>query len=122
MISGSPMTGARLLVDGHDDHEHAVVGEGSTIAQDDVPDIPDRQPVDIDVAGGHRGGAPCAAVGRELDRRAVLDDEHVLGRDPRLDREAAVLDLHPEFTVHRDEVLRLGQPEHELELFLAGMA
>ena len=113
---------AGLLVDGDDDHEHAVVGEGSPVAQDDVADIADRQPVDVDVAGGDRGGAPRGAVGEELDRRAVLDDEHVLRRDPGLDREAAVLDLHPELAVHRDEVLRLGQPEHELELFLAGVA
>src|SRR6478735_5775129 len=111
-----------LLVDRHDDHEHPVVGEGAAITQDDVTDIADRQPIDVDVTGGDWGGAPCGAVGVELDRRPVLDDEHVLRGHPRLRRQAAVLDLHPELTVHRDEVLRLGQAEHELELFLAGMA
>ena len=61
------------------------------------------------------------AVGVELDRHAVLDDEHVLRVDAGLDRQAAVLDLHPELAVDRDEVLRLGQAEHQLELLLAGV-
>src|SRR3954453_12876972 len=114
--------GARLLVDGHDDEEHAVIRECPTIAQHDVPDVADRQPVDVDVAGGHRRGPAGRSVRRELDRRAVLDDEHVLRGDAGLDREPAVLDLHPELAVHWDEVLRLGQTEHQLELFLAGVA
>ena len=33
-----------------------------------------------------------------------------------------MLDLHPELAVDRDEVLGLGQAEHQLELFLAGVA
>ena len=122
MISGRPIDPAGLLVHGDDDHEHAVVRERAAVAQDDVADVADRQPVDVDVAGGDRGGPTGGPVGVELDRRAVLDDEHVLRRDARLDRQPTVLDLHPEFAVHRDEVLRLGQPEHELQLFLAGMA
>ena len=32
-----------------------------------------------------------------------------------------MLDLHPELAVDRDEVLGLGQPEHQLELLLAGV-
>ena len=112
----------RLLVDGHDDHEHPVIREGLPVAQDDVTDLPDRQPVDEDVAGRDGRAAPGAAIGRDLDRRPVLDDEDVLGQDAGLDREAAVLDLHPELTVDRDEVARLRQAEHELQLFLAGMA
>ena len=44
------------------------------------------------------------------------------GSDARLDRQAAVLDLHPELAVDRDEVLRLRQAEHQLQLFLAGVA
>ena len=122
MISGPPDDRARLLVDGHDDHEDAVVGERSTVAQDDVADVTDRQPVDVDIAGGDRRAAPRRAVGVELDRHPVLDDEHVLGLDAGLDRQAAVLDLHPELAVDRDEVLGLGQAEHQLELFLAGVA
>ena len=113
---------AGLLVDRDHDHEHAVVGEGAPVAQDDVADLADRQAVDVDVAGRHRLAAPGGAVGQDLDRLAVLDDEDVLRRDAGLDGQPAVLDLHPELAVHRDEVLRLGQPEHQLELFLAGVA
>ena len=121
MISGPADDVAGLLVDGDDDHEHAVVREGLPVAQDDLADLADRQPVDEDVAGRDGRAAPGAAVGRDLDRRPVLDDEDVLRQDARLDREAAVLDLHPELAVDRDEVPRLRQAEHELELFLAGM-
>src|SRR3972149_4539915 len=119
---GPPDDVAGLLVDGDDDHEHAVVGEGPAVAEDDVPDLADRQAVDEDVAGRDRGGPPGGAVGQELDRLAGLDDEHVLRRDAGLDRQAPMLDLHPELAVDRDEVLRLREAEHELQLFLAGVA
>ena len=98
------------------------VASDAPVAQDDLADVADRQAVDEDVARGDRRAAPGAAVGEQLDRRAVLDDEDVVRQDPGLDRQAAVLDLHPELAVDRDEVLGLGQPEHELELLLAGVA
>ena len=95
---------AGLLVDRDDDHEDAVGRERATVAQHDVADLPTDSPSTIHVAGRYRCPAPGGAVGVELDRRAVLDDEHVLGRDPGLDRKPAVLDLHPELAVDRDEV------------------
>ena len=110
---------ARLLVDGHDDHEHAVVRERSPVAEHDLADVADREAVHEHVAGGHLLAAAGGAVGEDLDRLAVLDDEHVLRCDARLDRETAVLDLHPELAVDRDEVLRLRQAEHQLQLLLA---
>ncbi len=112
---------ARLLVDRDDDHEHAVVGQGPPVAQDDLADVAHGQTVDVDVAGGDGRAAPRRAVGEDLDRHPVLDDEDVLRGDPGLDRQAPVLDLHAELAVHRDEVARLGQAEHQLQLFLAGV-
>ncbi len=44
------------------------------------------------------------------------------GATPHLGGQPAVLDEHPELAVDRDEVTRLGQVEHQLQLFLAGVA
>ena len=74
---------ARLLVDGDDDHEHAVGGERAAVPQDDVADLADGEAVDKDITGGDRAAAPRGAIGVELDRRAVLDDVDVLGRPRR---------------------------------------
>src|SRR3972149_10313212 len=41
--------GAALLVNRDHDHEHALVGEGPAVPEDDVPDLADRQAVDEDV-------------------------------------------------------------------------
>src|SRR3954464_11372564 len=71
---------------------------------------------------GDRRAAACGPVGEDLDRRAVLDDEHVLRQHPGLDGEPPVLDQHPELAVHRDEVLGLRHAQHQLQLFLAGVA
>ena len=99
---------AGLLVHRDDDHEHPVVRERAAVAQDDLADVADRQAVHEHVSGGDRAAAMRGAVRVELDRRAVLDDEHVLRRHARLDGEAAVLHLHAELAVHRDEVLSAG--------------
>jgi hypothetical protein len=97
---------AGLLVDRHDDHEHPVVGERLAIAQHDVADLADRQPVHVDVAGRHRlatRALPSAenSIGVPFSMMKTLS-----GMTPGLDRQATVLDLHPELAVHRDEVLR----------------
>ena len=110
---------AGLAVDGHDHEEHAVLRERAAVADDDVADLPDRDAVDIDVASLDPIAAPSRAVGRDLDRLAVLEDEDALGRDPDLLRDPAVLDEHPELAVDRDEVPRTCQVEHELQLLLA---
>ena len=105
-ISGRPTTDAGLLVDGDHDHEHAVVGERAPVAQDDVADLADRQPVDEDVAGRRpaspRRAEPSAknSIGVPFSMMKTFS-----GATPGLDRQAAVLDLHPELAVDRDEVL-----------------
>ena len=114
---------AGLLVDGDHDHEHAVVGERAAVAQHDVADLAHRQAVDVHVAG-RRPGVPRRAepsaknsIGLPFSMMKMFS-----GATPSLDRQAAVLDQHPELAVDRDEVLRLGQVEHQLQLFLAGVA
>src|SRR5450759_3421177 len=113
---------ARLLVHGHDHDEHAIVGQGSAVAQHDFTHVADGEAVYEDVAGGNRRGAAGGAVREELDGLTVLDDEDILGRHSRFHGQAAVLDEHPELAVDRDEVFGPRQPEHQLEFFLAGMA
>ena len=112
---------AGLLVDRHDDHEHAVVGERAPVAQDDVPDVADRQPIDVDVAGGDRTArraVPSAAnsIGVPFSRMNTFS-----GATP------VSIARRPCWTCIRNspcigmKCFGLVRPEHQLQLFLAGM-
>ena len=113
---------AVLLVHGDHDQEHAIPGQGTTVAQHDVADLADGHTIHIHVAGVHGLPAPGAAVGQELDGLAVLDDEDVPGLKAHVRRQATVLHEHAELAMDGDDVAGLGQVEHQLQLFLAGVA
>ena len=86
------------------------------------PTSPTEIAVHVDVAGLDVLAAASRAVGQELDGLAVLEDEDVLRLQADVGGQAAVLHEHPELAVDGDDVLGLRQVEHELELFLAGVA
>src|SRR5512147_161552 len=117
---------ARGLLD-PEDHDHdAVVGELHPVPEDHcvhagVGSGTLGLPVDVDPAHVHEPRAAGAGF-RELHHHAVLDDEDVLLRNIDLLRELGVVHEVAVLAVHGNEVFRLDQGEHELQLFLGRMA
>ncbi len=63
-----------------------------------------------------------ASVDGDLEAHAVLDDEDPLGGDAHAPGQARVAEQVPVLAVHGQEVARPRQVQHELEIFLAGVA
>ena len=104
------------------DHDNdAIVSKGASIAEDDFADFAHRRTINKDRAMLNRLATTRAAVCRELDRRAVIDDEYRGGWYPHLCCKSPVGHLHAHITVHRHEVFRLGEREHHLQLLLRGV-
>ena len=104
-------------VEGDRHHDDSVRCERPPVAEDDPVDPVDGgDAVDEDGACGNRTGhaRPVAVV---LDDLAVLEHEDLVDVDAGALGEQAVLHEHPVLAVDRDEVARLDEPEHELQLF-----
>src|SRR5207237_1083791 len=107
---------ARGGVDGHDHHDHALLGEAATVAQHAMADVAD-DPVDVEIARRHRPPVDVHTVRPEREDVAVLADDDAVVGQPDLARQAGVVDHVPVLAVHGNEPFRLGQVQHELELF-----
>ena len=109
-----------LGVHGQRDGNHAVLGQDLAVAQHHGADVADPLAVDQD-APGRKPLEPPSRARADLDAGAVLDekdpfrrDPHALGQ-PRVPEQVAIL------AVHRHEVSRPGEAQHQLEILLAGV-
>ncbi len=68
----------RVLVDGNDRHDDAVLGEVLAVANDEFLDLFERAGIDADASGGHRFATVGGVVG-EFDRLAVFDQQNFFG-------------------------------------------
>ncbi len=111
-------TPAGLPVHDHDRHHQAVGGEMAAVAQHLVVDLAGARAVDEHPAGRH-GVEHAAALGVEAHAVAVLGEQHPAGgRQSAGDHlgDAGVAGELPELAVHRHEVARPHQRQHQLEL------
>ena len=119
--SGGAISPPFAELERRDDDEDAVVGEPPAVAEGDVLDVPDPEPVDERDTGvdpvDERG-----AAARELDDGAVLGDEDPLLGDAGLACELRVRGEHPVLAVDGHHVARPQEREHRPQLLLARVA
>ena len=108
-------------IDCDDDHHDAVACERAAIAQDRFADIADTRAVDEHVAAIRLADLVAVLFG-EFEHVAVFDDEHIAEFNAGLRCETAVLHEHAILAVHRHEIFRAHEIEHEQQLLLRGMA
>ena len=105
------------LVDGHgrDDDEDAVLRQAAPVAERDVLDVADAEPVDEGHAGLDAVGDAHAVRG-QLDDRPVLGDHDPLVRDARVARELGVGGEHAVLAVDRHDGSRPHEREERAQL------
>src|SRR5262249_36487056 len=109
---------AARRVNTEDRQHHAVLREMATVAEHELLDVADAFAVDEDPAG--LDAIPwLGAVAVDDERLAVFEQEALSAIEPGLDGELDVAHQVAEFAVHRDEVARTDETEHEAELVLA---
>src|SRR6185295_14209956 len=91
------------------------------VAQHDGADVADPLAVDQDAAGGKAVDPPRRARA-DLDTGAVLDEKDAIRRDAHALGQPRVPQQVPVLAVHRHEVPRPGEAQHQLEILLAGVA
>src|SRR4030095_4648375 len=95
-------------------------GQDLAIAQYDGADVTDPLAVDQDAAGGEPVEHARAALA-DLHRGAVLDQEDPLRRNAYALGQARVAEEVAVLAVHRHEVPRPSEAQHQLEILLAGV-
>ena len=115
MTSGA--AASRPFCDAHrgDDDEDAVLGEVTAVAQGDVLDVPDAQPVDeraphVELVGEPGDAAP------ELDDGAVLGEHDPVRGHAGVAREPRLRGEHAELAVDGHDVVRPEQREDRADL------
>ena len=120
-MSGPARSRAGLLVDRHRDEEHAIAREGLAVANDHIVEVANRHAVHVDMARRHvaESAAPSGPNYSTAPRCAVED---VIRTGCRPLGESAVERQVARLAMERDDIARAGQVEHQLELFLRGVA
>lgn len=108
--------------EGDDDDDDAVLGELLAVADDDVSYVAYAEAVDEDGAGLDALRIDLAAAAGEFEEGAVFADQDVFLFDAEAFCEFCVADEHAVFAVDGDEVFRLDEGEHGLQVFLGAVA
>src|SRR5438128_836002 len=110
-----------LAGDGDRDRDQAVLGEELAVAEHDGADLADGLAVDEDAAGREAADDARGRL-RHLHAGPVLDQEDLVRLEadrlgePRVAEQVSVL------AVHRDEVARTREVQHQLQVLLASVA
>ncbi len=112
---------AGVAVDADRRDQHAVAGQVAPVAQHDLLDVADAQPVhehearDVVLPGGHR-------VRRQVHHTAVFQHQDAILGDALRERQVGVVPELAVLPVHRDEEVRTHQPQHLAQLAPVGVA
>src|SRR5262249_48640332 len=112
---------AGLCVHRKHHHHDAVAREHLPVAQHDLPDVADPQPINIYIAAGRVVYDLDAALRRDLDDVAVLCYTDVFRWHTHALRYPRMLDQHANLAMDRHYVPWFQERQHQLDLLAAAM-